>query len=60
MTRASTPEELEMYEHDRVPLIEPPLYSAEDPGLPFEPPKPRAPQAKPVQDAPGPVQGELF
>jgi hypothetical protein len=60
VTSASTPEELAKYEHERVPLIEPPLYSAEDTGLPFEQPKPRAPKAKPVQEAPGSAQGELF
>jgi hypothetical protein len=61
VTRASTPEELAKYEHDRMPLIEPPLYSAEYTGVPFEQPKPRAPKAKPAQEAPdGPVQGDLF
>lgn len=61
VTRASTPEELAKYEHDRVPLIEPPLFSAEDTGLPIDDPLPRRPKAKPVKEAPtDPVQGELF
>jgi len=34
-TRASTPDEIIRFEHDRMPLIEPPLYSAED--IPSEP-----------------------
>ena len=45
VTRASSPEELARYEHPRMPLLEPPLISAE----PIAPPEP-APQA----------QGELF
>jgi hypothetical protein len=45
VTRAATPEEFARYEHDRMPLIEPPLISAE----PIE-----TPEAEP------PAQRELF
>ncbi|MEA3209343.1 MAG: hypothetical protein QOE70_2400 [Chthoniobacter sp.] len=46
VTRASTVEELQRYEHDRMPLLEPPLFSAEVIESPADPP--------------GLEQGELF
>jgi hypothetical protein len=45
VTRASTPEELARFEHDRMPLLEAPLFSA-------------APLDQPEE--PKPAQGELF
>jgi hypothetical protein len=59
VTRASTPEELDKFEHSRMPVIEAPLFSAEPTLLvPVEREKPR----KPPKEAgpPKPVQGELF
>lgn len=52
VTRAATPEEVRRFGHDRMPVIEPPLFSAE---VPVEAPPERA---KRVPS--GPVQGELF
>jgi hypothetical protein len=49
VTRASTPEEFARYGHHRMPVLEPPLFSAE---LPSEPP--------PRKTSPGLIQGELF
>lgn len=45
VTRRSTDDELARYEHDRVPLIEPPLFSAQSLG---------------VEEDDAPRQGELF
>jgi hypothetical protein len=45
VTRASTPEELTRFEHPRMPLLEPPLFSAEIP---------------PDEPAPDTAQAELF
>ena len=59
VTRASTDEELAKFEHARMPLIEAPLFSAEDTGLVTEEPLPRRPS--PAKEVPSrPVQGELF
>ena len=62
VTRESAPAELERFEHNRMPVLEKPLYASAPMMLPVPPPeKPAAPKRSPKKSAPdGLVQEMLF
>jgi len=62
VTRESAPAELERFEHNRMPVLEKPLYASAPMTLPVPPPeKPAAPKRSPKKSTPnGLVQEMLF